>query len=254
LARRVLIHWGKQEPKELFTILDRLLFARSTTATTDEDTSRAESEEELGALGLLLDFLSHQPYSIHTIRATGLLNNLVLRLIAVPQPAGSATPGRPQRSLKLSIDALLLILPRVSSLIGLYLPFLFLGFASSLCSSHPPPNNTLNLSALPSNHVDFLLSLDNALLNLFSFLYGIAPCNFLDFLRNPIDLFLAFTPPHNNNGDPSPVELDDRFKSLQQEANRAELEALAPVDRLRNLVLVRPSLLLPSFFFCSIQS
>ncbi|EFP87241.1 hypothetical protein PGT21_017160 [Puccinia graminis f. sp. tritici] len=238
LARRVLINWGKREPKELFTILDRLLFARST-ATTDEDAGQAEGEEEFGALGLLLDFLSHQPYSIHTIRATGLLNNLVLRLIAAPQPPGSATPGRPpRRSLKLSIDALLLILPRVSSLIALYLPFLFLGFASSLCSAHAPPdNNTLNLAPLPPIHLDFLLSLDNALLNLFSFLYGIAPCNFLDFLRNPVDLFLAFSPPLNNNGEPSPVELDDRFKALQQESSRAELEALAPVDRLRSLVL-----------------
>ncbi|KAA1067874.1 hypothetical protein PGT21_020384 [Puccinia graminis f. sp. tritici] len=238
LARRVLINWGKREPKELFTILDRLLFARST-ATTDEDAGQAEGEEEFGALGLLLDFLSHQPYSIHTIRATGLLNNLVLRLIATPQPPGSTTPGRPpRRSLKLSIDALLLILPRVSSLIALYLPFLFLGFASSLCSAHAPPdNNTLNLAPLPPIHLDFLLSLDNALLNLFSFLYGIAPCNFLDFLRNPVDLFLAFSPPLNNNGEPSPVELDDRFKALQQESSRAELEALAPVDRLRSLVL-----------------
>ncbi|KAA1127667.1 hypothetical protein PGTUg99_005294 [Puccinia graminis f. sp. tritici] len=214
---------------------------------------KQREKRSFGALGLLLDFLSHQPYSIHTIRATGLLNNLVLRLIATPQPPGSTTPGRPPRPLAQAVHRrppahpapglqpdrplLALPLPRLRQL-----PLLRTRPSGQQHPQSRPP------SPNPSR---LLLSLDNALLNLFSFLYGIAPCNFLDFLRNPVDLFLAFSPPLNNNGEPSPVELDDRFKALQQESSRCRARSLgargpaaelSPLHRLnKNLVLMAPS-------------
>ncbi|WAQ92467.1 hypothetical protein PtA15_16A375 [Puccinia triticina] len=67
-----------------------------------------------------------------------------------------------------------------------HLPELFLAFATTLLAHPPPPQEP--------HPVDAHCSLSAAITSLFGFLYGLAPCNFLAFLRSPTDALQAFRP------------------------------------------------------------
>ncbi|KAI9614356.1 hypothetical protein H4Q26_009504 [Puccinia striiformis f. sp. tritici PST-130] len=194
------------EPKEIFKTLNSKIF---------EKQEKQEKQEEEG-LGLLVEFITNQPYSIHTIRSTDLLQNLIVSLISAKEEG-----THHQQSRKLTIDAILVILPRVSSLIGFWLPFLFIGFARILCLKND------------NNHSSSIIDLDHSILNLFTFLYGIAPCNFLDFLRNPIDLLHSFS---IDNGDIEPIDGHKQIEQLIFRDQHTRLEDLIEIDKLKTLV------------------
>ncbi|PLW48253.1 hypothetical protein PCASD_03258 [Puccinia coronata f. sp. avenae] len=225
----IITQWGKQHPSEFYQLIYHTLFESGSDSEYYDCDYESDSDEEDDSLclALLIQFVAQHPFSVHAIKATPLIARL---LLALAKDSNTPRPSSPQPAYtrKLLIDALLLILPRISSLIGAFLPFLFVGFARALCAHDTTTTTTTTHSDSPH-----LADLSSSILNLFNFLYGIAPCNFLDFLRSPNDLVHAFSLGAGHVADP---DLIAGYTQLEQYILHSNMHDLIPVDQLKTLV------------------
>ncbi|KAG0149740.1 hypothetical protein CROQUDRAFT_290523 [Cronartium quercuum f. sp. fusiforme G11] len=168
VLRTILVKWGKARPRDYFNFLDSKI-------TIQPILDSGSDHPRLVALTVLVEFITSWPYSTHHILHTNLVDSLVDHIIR-------AQPSLPV--LQINIQAILLILPRIPICLESLLPRLFLGFGRSVVRL----NSSDIQQPLPASPA----KIDSALLEFFSFLYGLFPCNFLDFLRNPSEYLEAY--------------------------------------------------------------
>ncbi|MBW0502117.1 hypothetical protein O181_041832 [Austropuccinia psidii MF-1] len=167
ISRQILITWAKAEPKDFFNSLHQFIFKISN--------------QKPSSLSILIDSITSLPFSIHNIRSTNLLPSLILSIIHQDKDNQSS----PQ-TIKLTIDSLLIILPRIPVLIALFNQLD--SIESNLINL---PHTIDQLDSNPNYSVDSQL-IHLSAFNLFNFLYGLSPCNLMDFIRSPIDSIKSF--------------------------------------------------------------
>jgi len=207
----ILLAFGRRRPKTFLTAINKFFVRKDSRILT---------------LGLLCEFIRHQPPHLHQLLQTPLFDNL-LRCLQIDTST---------RAISLAMTALVMFLPHIPSSLGAHLPALFNIYsrmlfwdrerrAASVTSDEP--DDEKREEPRPVSDADrswtklpYLLESDDdtvpELLHYFTFLYGLYPINFMSYIRKPQKYLRHANFPGADDLDVEPTEIRERSETFRE--------------------------------------
>jgi solute carrier family 25 protein 16 len=228
----ILTEFGKKRPKVTCSSSPIMCFVLNTRQKFLELINQifVKKESRISALALLCDFFRLQPPHLHELMQTPLFDNL-LQCLQIDTST---------RVISLGITALIMFLPHIPIAAANHLPALFNIYSRLLFwdrernAAEILPRNTTEVDVEDSDDVaeksseasksweklPYLLESDDdsvpELLPYFTFLYGLYPLNFMDYVRKPQRYLRHANFPGSDDLDIEPAEIRQRSESFRQ--------------------------------------
>jgi len=206
----ILLAFGRRRPKTLLTSINKFFVKKDSRILT---------------LGLLCEFIRHQPPHLHQMLQTPLFENL-LRCLQIDTST---------RVISLAMTALVMFLPHIPSSSGGHLPALFNIYSRMLfwdrerraaSESSEKVDEEKREETQPVSEEDkswtklpYLLESDDdtvpELLHYFTFLYGLYPINFMSYIRKPQKYLRHSNFPGADDLDVEPTEIRERSETFR---------------------------------------
>jgi solute carrier family 25 protein 16 len=174
----ILLAFGKKRPKDFLTTINKFF---------------VKKDSRILSLHILTEFIRHQPPHLHQLLQTSLFENL-LRCLQIDTST---------RVISLAMTALIMFLPHIPSSLTPHLPALFNIYSRMLfwdrerrasVEASLDQDGEVSEKVLPIREgqwekMPYLLESEDEvvpeLLHYFTFLYGLYPLNFMDYIRKP---------------------------------------------------------------------
>ena len=207
----ILLAFGRRRPKTLLTAINKFFVKKDSRILT---------------LGLLCEFIRHQPPHLHQLLQTPLFDNL-LRCLQIDTST---------RVISLAMTALVMFLPHIPSSLGAHLPALFNIYsrmlfwdrerrAASETSEELDEEKRVESRSVSDadkswTKLPYLLESDDdtvpELLHYFTFLYGLYPINFMSYIRKPQKYLRHSNFPGADDLDVEPTEIRERSETFRE--------------------------------------
>lgn len=208
--QKILVAFGKKRPKAFLTTLDKFF---------------VKKEHRIEVLGLLCEFMGHQPPHLYLLLQTPLFGNLLKCL-----QTDTST-----RAISLAMTALIMFLPHIPTSLAKHLPAMFNIFSRMLfwdrerrALSEPivdDIDDNENEIPIRSTNGDwdklsFLLDSEDEnvpeLTHYFTFLYGLYPLNLMSYIRKPQKYLRHASFPGADDLDVEPTEMRQRSEAFRR--------------------------------------